>query len=55
MGMIEARIAERPRIMAARLAARAGALAEARAENILRTAKRDPWRWRMAHLLWPLF
>lgn len=36
-----------------RLANRARIAAEARAENILREKRRDPWRWRDARLLWP--
>ena len=38
----------------ARLAAKARTLAEARAEEARRAARRDPWRWRKARLLWPL-
>lgn len=53
--MIDARIAEKPQRLVARLAGRARALAEAHAENVLRIRRRDPWRWRGAHLLWPLF
>lgn len=40
---------------AARLLARAGALAEARAERAALARRRDPRRWRRAKLLWPLF
>lgn len=40
---------------AARFARKAATLAEARAEERLRARKRDPWRWRRATLLWPLF
>lgn len=39
----------------ARLTGKAGVIAAARAETILRERKRDPWRWRNARLLWPLF
>lgn len=39
----------------ARLAQRAAALAEAHAETVLRKHRSDPWRWRAANLLWPLF
>lgn len=53
--MIEGRIAERPRSFAARLAAKARLLAEARAESRWRAHRADPWRWRAARLLWPLF
>lgn len=34
---------------------KAETLARARGETILRERKRDPWRWREARLLWPLF
>lgn len=40
---------------AARLARKAAALAEARAEDRLRAARADPSRWRQPRLLWPLF
>lgn len=40
---------------AARLAAKARAMAEAHAEARVREARHDPWRWRKAGLLWPLF
>lgn len=39
---------------AARMAARAGLLAMARAEDLRRARAADPARWRMARLLWPL-
>ena|GEM_PF-1234735 len=39
----------------ARLAAKARAIAQAQAEARVREARRDPWRWRKARLLWPLF
>jgi hypothetical protein len=39
----------------ARLAQRAAVVAEARAESALRARRRDPLRWRMPRLLWPLF
>ncbi len=39
----------------ARLTGKAEALAAARGEMILRERQRDPWRWRNARLLWPLF
>jgi len=48
--MITARIAGSERL-AARLTKQAGALARARAEA-RRSGER---RWRLAHLLWPLF
>lgn len=34
---------------------KAESLGAARGETILRESKRDPWRWRDARLLWPLF
>ena len=37
------------------LTAKAETLAAARGEMILRDRQRDPWRWRNARLLWPLF
>jgi hypothetical protein len=40
---------------AARLATKARALAEARIEDERRATAQDPWRWRAARLLWPLF
>lgn len=40
---------------AARIAARARRLAEARREHLLREKRADPLRWRMPRLLWPLF
>lgn len=39
----------------AALRAKAETLAAAHGESILRERKRDPWRWREARLLWPLF
>ena len=51
--MITARIASGSALLA-RLSLRAKALAEASAENRLRTRAADPWRWRRAQLLWPL-
>ncbi|HYD23541.1 MAG TPA: hypothetical protein VEB68_02005 [Croceibacterium sp.] len=41
--------------LADRLAAKAGLLGEARAEALIRAHRRDPRRWRLAGLLWPLF
>lgn len=41
--------------LAARLARKAGRLAEARTENAVRARRRDPARWRSARLLWPTF
>lgn len=38
-----------------RLVQRAAALAEAHAETAVRARRSDPWRWRSARLLWPLF
>jgi hypothetical protein len=53
--MIAGKIAEAGRTFAARLAARAAGLAEARAEAALRARRADPSRWRRAAVLWPLF
>ena len=53
--MIAGKIAEAGRTFAARLAAKAAALAEARTETALRARRADPSRWRRAALLWPLF
>ncbi len=53
--MIDAKVAGSPQGFAAGLAARARTLVEAHAESALRARRRDPWRWRTAHLLWPLF
>lgn len=50
--MIEGKVHPDRQPFVARLAAKAAALAEARAE-IRRRA--DPWRWRTPRLLWPLF
>jgi len=41
--------------LAARLAARAERLARGQAEARLRARRRDPLRWRLPRLLWPLF
>lgn len=40
--------------LARRLAAKAGSLAEAKAENAAHERRGDPARWRKARLLWPL-
>lgn len=53
--MIEAEVHPPAAGFATSLARKAGALAEARAEDRARERKRDPWRWRRAALLWPLF
>ena len=53
--MIEARIDEASQGLVQRLADKAKAAAEAHAENAVREARHDPWRWRKASLLWPLF
>jgi hypothetical protein len=53
--MIEARIAGRGGVLAARLARKAGALARAHAASRLLARRGDPGRWRSARLLWPLF
>ena len=53
--MIEAEAGPPAPAFAARLARKAAVLAEARAETLLRARTRDPWRWRRAALLWPLF
>ena len=52
--MISAEISGRESF-AARLAARARKLAQARAETLLRARRNDAWRWRKPGLLWPLF
>jgi hypothetical protein len=52
--MIEARFTAAS-AFAARLAAKAARLAEARGEAGLRARREDPSRWRRAGLLWPLF
>ncbi len=41
--------------LARRLAAKAAGLAATAMENRLRDRRADPWRWRQARLLWPLF
>lgn len=41
--------------LAARLTAKAAALAAARSETAALTRRGDPARWRKARLLWPLF
>ena len=41
--------------LAARLTAKAAALAIARTESAARERRGDPARWRKARLLWPLF
>jgi hypothetical protein len=43
------------RTFAARLIAKARALAEARAERTALARRGDPRRWRRTKLLWPLF
>lgn len=53
--MIGAQTRPAAAVFVARLAARAKTIAEARAEETQREAKRDPWRWRTPRLLWPLF
>lgn len=50
--MIEAKVRPDRQPFTARLAAKAAALAEARAE--MRRGS-DPWRWRAPRLLWPHF
>lgn len=52
--MIEVSAAPPAAGFAARLGAKARTLAEARAEERLLAAAKDPWRWRAARLLWPL-
>ena len=52
--MIEAR-PERGGQLAARLATKAERLGQAHAEARLRRRRRDPLRWRLPGLLWPLF
>lgn len=53
--MIRARFASDVATLARSLASRASELAKARAEERLAETRADPWRWRKAHLLWPLF
>ena len=53
--VISARIEHASDALAARLAQRAAGLGKAWAENRLRARAADPWRWRDARLLWPLF
>ena len=52
--MIEARQA-RGAGFAARLAAKAERIGQAHAEARARRRRRDPLRWRLPGLLWPLF
>jgi len=51
--MITARAASQSRELA-KLEAKAARLAEAYAEEKLRSRRGDPVRWRMPRLLWPL-
>lgn len=53
--MIDARNRMSAATFVAGLRAKAETLGAARGETILRERKRDPWRWRDARLLWPLF
>ncbi|MXP15035.1 hypothetical protein GRI44_09775 [Altererythrobacter confluentis] len=53
--MITAETTQPATAFASRMAQKAAVLAEAHGENILRQRARDPWRWRSAALLWPLF
>jgi hypothetical protein len=53
--VIEAEIEPEPAGFTARLTGRADLLAKAHGENALRARRRDPWRWRLPRLLWPLF
>ena len=53
--MIVLRQARDERAFWARLTARAERLAQAHAEAGLRRLRRDPGRWRLPGLLWPLF
>jgi len=53
--MIEAEAKPERAGFAARLARRAETLARAHGENAARARRRDPWRWRLTRLLWPLF
>jgi len=55
MSLIEAKAAPDGRGLAARLAARASAIALAAAESRLRATRDDPARWRLPRLLWPQF
>ena len=51
--MIEART-ERGAALTARLTAKAEKLGQAHAETRARRRRRDPLRWRLPDLLWPL-
>ncbi len=53
--MIDTRITPDPATLVRRLSEKAATLAEAKAEERLRKTRSDPWRWRKASLLWPLF
>jgi hypothetical protein len=53
--MIVLRQVRDERTLWARLAAKARALGRAHAESRLRRQRRDPLRWRLPGLLWPLF
>lgn len=53
--MIVFRQAQDERSVWARVAARAERLGQAHAEARLRRRRRDPLRWRLPGLLWPLF
>ncbi len=53
--MISARLDVRFDAFAVRLAQKARAVAEARAESVKLARKGSPSRWRRAALLWPLF
>lgn len=53
--MIRAGLARSQHGLARRLARKARALAQARAESRLLARRADPGRWRKARLLWPLF
>lgn len=53
--MIEAKLGDAFDALVARLAARAAALARARAQSDQLARQRDPRRWRQSGLIWPLF
>ena len=53
--MIEAKVHEASQGLDQRLANKAKTAAEAHAENAVREARRDPWRWRKPSLLWPKY
>jgi hypothetical protein len=53
--VIDAKVEPAQKPFAAALAAKAALLAQAYGENLIRARADDPTRWRLAHLVWPLF